>query len=119
MEYNYASPNFCSRCGATLRGGANPPPPFKATAEEKEGPPTISKLAYEVDYGAAKTTFGDVVRGEMAQPDAARAKATQKGKPKKRGRPPKRKIVDQEVILAQSLSQCKSARSNFKDVSGE
>jgi hypothetical protein len=119
MEYTFAPPNFCSKCGAPRDGQARAQQQSVNTATrkfeevvEEEAVPILESLAYDVSYqglGTKQLKFEDLAMQEPAD-----------RQPRKKGKRGRKKKINKEEILKQSVEACKSVGPNKSaDVGGE
>ena len=115
VEYNFAPPNFCSKCGNPLgsvsKATIAPPQKFEEKVEE-EVVPILDKLQYDVSYqglGANQIKFEDL----------ATQKPTSQDRPKSAKGKKKTPTMSKEDFLVKSVQECKSVGNNSADVGGE
>ena len=118
IEYSFSPPNFCGKCGTSLRGGqpaqaARPAAPEKPI-EEEEAVPHISRLQYDIDYagiGSKSVKLGDLANqqpDEQSQGSRRRPRSSKKSDP-----------LTKEQVLLKSVAECKSVGNSSVDVGGK
>ena len=121
VEYNFAPPNFCSKCGTPMGGGA--PRQEVAQAQVTEAPvaedrvPQLSKLEYDVNYeGASSRTLKFE---ELAMQKVDTDEASIKNRKGRRGTKKKAPQLTREEFLVKSVQECKSIGNSSHEIGGE
>jgi hypothetical protein len=117
IEYSFSPPNFCGKCGTSLRGGQPAQASTPVAAQEptkEEAVPHISRLQYDIDYagtGSKSIKLGDLANqqpDEESQGNRRRPRSSKKSTP-----------LTKEQALLKSVSECKSVGNSSIDVGGK
>ena len=124
IEYNFAPPNFCSKCGEPMAGGAKPSRAesqevARAAASqvvEEEQVPQISSLQYDIDYDRASPSvkFETLAMQKVDTDDASLQR--RKGR---RGQKQTGPQLSREEFLVKSVKECKSVGNTSREIGGE
>ena len=121
VEYSFAPPNFCSKCGTAMAGDA-PPRQQVAQAALAEPPPQetvpkVSRLEYDINYegaGSRSIKFEDLARQQVDTGDKSLKRRKGRRGAKKREQP-----LTREEFLVKSVDECRSVGNASREIGGE